>query len=341
MESKAYFLTKYGSANAAFELRSFKLPALKSDEVLIEVEAFGLNYADVMARKGLYAPAPKPPGIIGYEVVGKITQVYNDSDYHLINKRVLTFTRFGGYSAHVIAKNIHVVPVSENSEAAAITALATQYGTAYYAVHLATSILPNQWILQHAAAGGVGLAIFEMTKLLGAKTIGLTSKSEKVDYLKSIGMDEVINYKTDDYVKRIQQHTSGGVHHSFNSVAGNTLKKDRQVLKPGGNLILYGAAQRAESKKGLLPTLKLVWQMGLFSPIQLMMTSTGIKGINMLVIADNQPEILHHCMNKVMEMYNQDLIHPKAQLMPHRQLTLAHEMLENGESIGKLAISWK
>ena len=126
MESKAYFLTKYGSANAAFELRSFKLPALKSDEVLIEVEAFGLNYADVMARKGLYAPAPKPPGIIGYEVVGKITKVYNDSDYHLINKSVLTFTRFGGYSAHVIAKNIHVVPVSENSEVAAITALATQ-----------------------------------------------------------------------------------------------------------------------------------------------------------------------------------------------------------------------
>jgi NADPH:quinone reductase-like Zn-dependent oxidoreductase len=341
MEAKAYFLTKYGTAKESFELRSFNLPDLKTDEVLIEVEAFGLNYADVMARKGLYAPAPKPPGIIGYEVVGKVINVHNQSDSNLINKRVLAFTRFGGYASHVIANNIAVVPVTENADAAVITALATQYGTAYYAVHLATTILPDQWILQHAAAGGVGLAIFEMTKLLGAKTIGLTSRPKKVDYLYELGMDHVINYKKEDYVKIIKQTPAGGVHHSFNSVAGNTIKKDREVLKAGGNLILYGAAQRAENKKGLLHNLKLVWQMGLFSPLQLMMNSTGIKGINMLVIADKQPEVLQYCISKVIAMYNEGLLHPKAELFNYTQLGEAHDLLESGKSIGKLAITWK
>lgn len=340
MEAKAYFLTQYGASKDSFELRNFKLPELKLDELLIEVEAFGLNYADVMARKGLYAPAPKPPGILGYEVIGKVIQVYNENDRHLVNKRVLAFTRFGGYATHVLAKNTAVMPVPEQADAAVLSALATQYGTAYYAVHMATAILPNQWILQHAAAGGVGLAIFEMTKLLGAKTIGLTSRPEKVAYLKSIGMDEVINYKSEDYVKLIQQLPVGGVDHTFNSVAGNTIKKDRQVLKPGGNLILYGAAQRAESKRGLFPTLKLVWQMGLISPIQLMMNSTGLKGINMLVIADKQPAILHYCMTQVMEMYKQGLLHPKATSFDHNQLAEAHDILESGNSIGKLAITW-
>jgi NADPH2:quinone reductase len=340
MEAKAYFLTKYGTAKESFELRSFNLPDLKTDEVLIEVEAFGLNYADVMARKGLYAPAPKPPGILGYEVVGKVIQVHNESDSYLINKRVLAFTRFGGYASHVIVQNIATVLVPDQANASVLAALATQYGTAYYAVHLATSILPDQWILQHAAAGGVGLAIFEMTKLLGAKTIGLTSRLEKVDYLNSIGMNRVINYKKEDYVKIIQELSIKGVHHSFNSVAGTTIRKDRQVLLPGGNIILYGAAQRAEHEKGILPTIRLLWQMGLFSPIQLMMNSTGFKGINMLVIADKQPAVLQLCMLKVMEMYNQGDINPKAQLLAHQQLSEAHALLERGESIGKLAMAW-
>ncbi len=340
METKAYFLTQYGDAKKSFELRNFNLAALKTDELLIEVEAFGLNYADVMARKGLYAPAPKPPGILGYEIVGKIIQVKNKNDTFLINQRVLAFTRFGGYAKHVITNNNAILIVPNDAPAAEITALATQYSTAYFAVHLATTILPNQWILQHAAAGGVGLAIFEMTKLLGAKTIGLTSKNSKVDYLKSLGMEKVINYKIEDYKKVIEQMDIGGIHHSFNSVAGNTIKKDLALMQAGGNLVLYGAAQRAENKRGILPTLKLVWQMGLFSPIQLMMKSNGIIGINMLIIADKQPETLQYCMSKVLEMYNNGDIKPKAQLFHHSELALAHLQLEQGDSIGKLAIAW-
>ena len=104
MNSEGYFLVKKGKAEKAFELRTFELPLLKSNEVLIEVEAFGLNYADVMARLGLYRDAPPFPALIGYEVVGRVIEVKDDAHAKWIGKRVLAFTRFGGYAKHAITQ---------------------------------------------------------------------------------------------------------------------------------------------------------------------------------------------------------------------------------------------
>ena len=97
MKSKALVLKRKGKSNQAFELQDIDLPALKQDEVLIESESFGLNYADVMARNGLYKDAPPMPCVIGYEAVGVIEQVGSQVDQKMIGQRVLAFCRFGGY----------------------------------------------------------------------------------------------------------------------------------------------------------------------------------------------------------------------------------------------------
>ena len=113
MNSEAIFLVRKGTAKQAFEKQKISLPALKDHEVLIESEAFGLNYADVMARNGLYREAPPMPCVIGYEVVGRIIEVGAKGNPNLVGQRVLAFCRFGGYGRHVITTQLAVLQIGD------------------------------------------------------------------------------------------------------------------------------------------------------------------------------------------------------------------------------------
>ncbi|WP_430405513.1 alcohol dehydrogenase catalytic domain-containing protein [Fluviicola sp.] len=138
-QTEAFHLVKKGIAESAFELRSLSLPELKPNQVLIDVEAFGLNYADVMARLGLYREAPPMPCVIGYEVVGVVTEVGEDGNKELIGKRVVGFCRFGGYSKQVITEN-YAVSIIDEMDAGVALSLATQFVTAYYMVNRSANV---------------------------------------------------------------------------------------------------------------------------------------------------------------------------------------------------------
>jgi len=97
---KAAVLVRKGDANQAFEIREVEQPKLEAFEVLIKVEAFGLNFADVMARKGMYAAAPAMPSVLGYDVVGEVVEADGEEGKALIGKRVVAMTRFGGYAEY-------------------------------------------------------------------------------------------------------------------------------------------------------------------------------------------------------------------------------------------------
>ena len=129
---KAAFLIKTGHAHSAFEIKETDKPTCKPNEILIKVETFGLNYADVMARNGIYAAAPPLPSILGYEAVGKIAELGSEVTGFSIGDRVLAFTRFGANAEFCVAHHEAVTILPEiipNDEA---TALATQYCTSIY-----------------------------------------------------------------------------------------------------------------------------------------------------------------------------------------------------------------
>ena len=128
---KAIYLVKNGDAATAFELRETADPIPSSGEVRIKVEAFGLNYADVMARNGLYREAPPLPCVLGYEVVGRIDQVGENVPNDLLGQRVVAFTRFGGYAEYAIT-NPQAFTRIDDLDAGAALSIATQYVTAYY-----------------------------------------------------------------------------------------------------------------------------------------------------------------------------------------------------------------
>lgn len=340
-QTQAVHLVKKGSAESAFELRSLTLPGLTNGQVLIEVEAFGLNYADVMARLGLYREAPPMPCVIGYEVVGIVSEVANEADNELLGKRVVGFCRFGGYAKHVITHNYAVSVIGDMNAGIALS-LATQFVTAYYMVNRSANVQAGERVLIHAAAGGVGTALIQLCKLKGAHVTAKVSSKEKEQLVRSLGADTVINYKEGNYEKQVSDHLgTEKLDVSFNPVAGGTFKKDWELLGTGGRLVLFGGSELSNGKWGILSTLNFVRKMGFVVPIGLMMRSKSMIGINMLKVADFKPRVLAECLNEVVRMVKEGQIHPVVGgVYKQHELKMAHRLLEEGKTVGKLIIEW-
>lgn len=333
---KGLYIQKFDSPTNSFEWKTLTLPALQNDEVLIETSSFGINYADVMARQGLYGEAPPLPFIPGYEVVGKVTQT-GDFAQEFLNKKVVAFTRFGGYATHAITKTSAIVELEDTIPEEDAIALATQYVTAFYATNYLQAIRKGEIVLIQAAAGGVGIALNQLCKNAGAITIGLCGGSEKVEFCKSQNFDYVFDYTNDDYLAEIKQLFPQGIDVCFNSLAGKSFKKDKSLLNFTGRIVLYGGASRSGMKGGTLASLKMVWQMGIVIPIGMMMSSRSIIGINMLKVADYKPQVIQFCLQSVFDLYKRGVLKPVIKsVFTADEVYLAHELVENRKSIGKV-----
>ncbi|MCR9170988.1 MAG: zinc-binding dehydrogenase [bacterium] len=340
MTTEGYFLVKKGDANQAFELRSLELPAVKANEVVVEVEAFGLNYADVMARNGLYRGAPPMPCVLGYEAVGTIVEVGSDVQSDLLGRRVMAFCRFGAYSRHVVTMDFAVVPVGEE-DAVELLALCTQGVTAYYMAEHLAPVHENDIVLVHAAAGGVGTLLIQMAKRRGAAVIAKVGRSEKEALVKELGADHVVNYRTGDYAEQVRKVLNGKkLDVSFNPAGGSTFKKDMSLLGADGRMFVFGGSELSGAKWGILSAISFVFKMGRVMPVMLMGKSKSILGVNMLEIADSKPEVMKRCLNEVVKMYQSGALKPQSGgMFPEDQLAEAHALLESGKSTGKIGVS--
>ena len=340
---KAVVLESFGDSKKAFQIKEVPKPTgLSTDEVLIKVEAFGLNFADVMARRGMYNDAPALPAILGYDIVGEVVESGSTIGDSLIGKRVVAMTRFGGYAQYAKTKISGVVEIGDQMPAYQASALATQYCTAYYGAYETTNLFEGDNVLLHAAAGGVGTAITQLAKLKGCKVFGVTSSPNKVDYLLKNGVDVPIVTSNGNYHQQLKDHLGDQMLDAvFNSVGGATYKKDVALLNKGGKIILYGVADRLSMRKGILGTLQLVWKFGLMSPIQVLINSQSIIGINMLRIADHQPNTLKRCLEKVVEMTLDGTLNPMdGGAFDVSDIDKAHDFLESRKSVGKIIITW-
>lgn len=341
IKSKAYFLVNKGESQKAFELRELEINKPKGTEIIVEAEAFGLNYADVMARRGLYREAPPMPCVIGYETIGKVVQCGPEANPELLNKRVVAFSRFGGYAKHVVTNDYAAVEV-KNESPGELLALSTQAVTAFYMSRYLTPIHQGEIVLIHAAAGGVGTMLIQLAKMSGALVIAKIGREEKRELVESLGADFVVNYNSSDYIEQINTFLNGRrIDVSYNPIGGATFKKDMSILGSGGRMILFGGSELGKAKWGVLSSLNFVRKMGLILPIGLMMRSKNILGVNMLKVADNKPHVIEACLKGIIELFNEKKIQPQVGgVYSHKNLAQAHDDLESGKTTGKLAIVW-
>ena len=337
---KAAVLIKNSSADKAFVLREVDIPKVNNGQILIKVDAFGLNFADVMARKGMYKEAPPLPAILGYDVSGTVETVAEDIVNFKKGDRVTAMTRFGGYAQYAVTNASAAAIIPDNLDAATATALTTQYCTAVYAASEMVNLYKGDKVLIHSGAGGVGTALIQFATYKQCEIFATAGSPDKVAYLKQLGVQHAINYNTEDFEKTINKLTAQkGVDIIFDAVGGSSVKKGIRLLAPGGRLVCYGAS--AISNKNLFGKIKTVLGFGFYHPFMFMMPSKSIIGINMLHIADHKPQVIERCLKKVMQLFLDGVFVPTiAKVFDIKDIGEAHNFLETRKSIGKVVVKW-
>ena len=339
---KKIVITKYGSAKEAFQFQEQESLSPKDSEVLIQVEGFGLNYADVMARNGLYKEAPKLPFVPGYEIVGKVIQRGKDVPEEFERERVVAFTRFGGYAEQAVSDYRGIAVIGDDLSGGEACALATQYCTAYYMAEYLTNMHHGDVALIHGCAGGVGTALTQLCKRKGVAVVGLCGSAEKVEYLEEMGVDHPINYKLTSYSSYVEKHLGKRqVDFIFNPVAGTSFKTDLKLLSFGGRIFCYGGSSRSGQKNHIGNDLVFLLKTGFLSPLFMMMKSQGVIGVNMLRIADHKIEIIGKCLHDLYRLWEEGEIKPLVGgAFSAENIAEAHDLLESGKSMGKIYVYW-
>src|SRR6201999_1021851 len=173
-------------------------------EVLVRVHAAGINFADLMARSGLYPDAPKPPCVIGYEMAGDVEAVGAGVTEFEPGQRVLGGCRFGGYAELVATPVNTLLPLPDDWSYEEGAALPVVYATAYAALVRYGSLQAGERVLIQAAAGGVGVAATQIAKLIGAEIYG-TASASKHDAIRAVGVDHPIDYRAKDFAKEVRR----------------------------------------------------------------------------------------------------------------------------------------
>lgn len=338
---KTITLIKNGAAATAFAVREQPIPTPTATQVCVKVEAFGLNYADVMARLGLYEDAPPLPAVLGYEVVGRVTAIGSSVTNCNIGDRVVAMTRFGGYAEYAVTECLAMAHIPETMDAGTAAALCTQYITAYHAACEQANLFADDVVLIHAAAGGVGIALVQIAKSKGCKVYATCGSAEKVAFLKTLGVEVVINYNTENWVDILKKENTK-LDMIFDSLGGKGVAQGIKLLASGGRMVAYGAANMSgKGSKNMLNVVSTALGFGLYSPIEFLTTSKSFIGINMLRIADDKPHIIKRCLEAVVKMHSDGILKPHiGGSFVATDIAKAHELLGSRGSIGKLICVW-
>ncbi|HET7573518.1 MAG TPA: zinc-binding dehydrogenase, partial [Solirubrobacterales bacterium] len=224
-------------------------PPVGPGEVRIAVRAAGINFADTMARLGLYPDAPKPPCVMGYEVAGTVESVGEGVSDHAVGDRVVAGTRFGGQAELVTVPAEQALPLPDRLSFEQGAAFPVNYGTAYAALIIMGSLREGDRVLIHAAAGGVGIAATQIARNAGAEIFGTASPS-KHEAIRAQGVKHPIDYRNQDFEAEALRLTGGeGVDLIIDALGPTSFRKDYRLLRPGGRLVMYGISEGSKDGK--------------------------------------------------------------------------------------------
>lgn len=309
-------------------------------EMLIQVKAAGLNFADVLARKGLYPDAPKLPCTVGYEVCGVVEQMGAGGDEAMLGQTVIALTRFNGQADQVVvpAHQVFAKPAGLTDEQAA--AIPVNYLTAYQLLVAMGSLQAYESVLIHNVGGGVGLAALDIAKHIGATTFG-TASAGKHEFLKARGLNHAIDYRNRDWGDVLLQLTENrGVDLITDPIGGSHWRKSYRHLRSTGRLGMFGISTVAEPGLGGKWALaKMALRTPFYHPFGLMSQNKGVFGVNMGHLWDEHQKI-RQWMNALVAGYEAGWVQPHVDRCFSFELAgEAHQYLEDRKNIGKVILT--
>ncbi len=337
---KQVWIPKYGTASV-LEVREAPDPTPQAGEIRIRVEACGVNFADVVARIGLYADAPKPPMVVGYEVAGTVDAVGEGVETAWLHAPVVAMTQFGGYSSAICVPARQVFRRPDMLSANDAAALPVNAITAYQMLVVMGSVRAGDKVLIHGAAGGVGWLAVQIAKNLGATVYGTASKSKHAR-LSQLGVDVCIDYTQEDFVKVIRQHTHGkGVEVVLDPIGGGHWRRSYNALAPTGRLLMFGQAGMVSGEKRNVFTVAK-WAVTApwlaFHFVRLINDNKGVMGVN-LGRMWHEVDRMRPWFDEIIHWYSAGKLEIAIDAVyPFEQAAAAHERLQNRQNVGKVLL---
>jgi len=341
---RAVVITEHGGPDV-LKVEERPDPPVKAGEIRIAVKASGINFADLMARSGVYPDAPKPPSVVGYEVAGEVESVGDGVEGYALGDRVVAGTRFGGYAELVsvpVEGQVLRLPDSLSFEQGA--AIPVNYATAYAGFVIMGGIRKGDRVLIHAAAGGVGIAATHVAKDVGAEIFG-TASASKHDAIRAQGVHHAIDYRSSDFADEVMKITNGeGIDVVMDAVGPSSFKRSYSILRQGGRLIMFGLSEVQTGEKRDLPAvLKGLVRMPLatmpwWKSLSVMNENKGVFGLNMLSWWDR--EGLARALEPLEAGVASGAYVPVvAEVFPFDRAADAHRFIGEGKNVGKVVLT--
>lgn len=296
-------------------------PAPRDGQVVIDVRAAGVNFADVMGRMGLYPDAPPFPFVCGYEVAGTLPD----------GRRVMAFTKFGGYASKVATPERGVVPLPDGMSFEEGAAIPVVYSTAWVALVAMARVAAGDRVLVEQAAGGVGIAAIQIAKHAGAEVFGVVSTDAKADFLRGLAVKPLVRDR-DEWPRDLDV--------ILDPTGANSLPRDLDHLAAAGRIVLFGASELVTGRKRSM--LKAGWRYlkrPRIDPYALANANRGIFGLNMLHIA-GAPGLMERAMKDIMKGAAEGWIKPRVdRTFPLEKAADAHAYMQDRKNVGKIVLT--
>lgn len=321
------------------EVREASIAAPAPGQVRIQVKASGVNFADILARQGLYPDAPDLPAVMGYEVSGVVTALGEGLDARWKGLEVFALTRFGGYADEV---NVPIEQVFEKPASlsfAQAAAIPVNYLTAWQLIVVMGGLRSGERMLIHNAGGGVGIAAIDIGKHCGGELFG-TASGRKHSFLAERGLDHAIDYHKLNWVRELDKLTDGqGVELILDPLGGEHWKRSYRALRATGKLGMFGMSTAAEPRfGGKLRILKTAVQMPFFHPVNLMNANRGVFGVNLGQMW-HEPDKIRSWMQCILEGVEEGWVRPHVDATyTFEEAGAAHQYIEDRKNIGKVIL---
>jgi NADPH:quinone reductase-like Zn-dependent oxidoreductase len=336
---KQIYITGHGGPEK-LQVRESPDPQPRDNELRIRVKASGINFADILARQGLYPDAPKVPCVVGYEVSGRVDAAGPAARQDWIGRDVFALTRFGGYADTVVVPEVRVFakPASLSHEQCA--AFPVNYITAWQLLVVMGSLSAGDTVLIHNAGGGVGLAAIDVARHVGATIYG-TASGSKHAFLKERGLHEAIDYRIQDWSTELARLTGGrGVELILDPLGGSHWKKSYKALRHTGRLGMFGISTASDS--GKLAPLKLLGTalgMPFFHPLSLMNQNRAVFGVNVGHLW-HEPGKIRAWVDTLLQGVADGWVRPHVDsTFPFDRSGEAHAYIEARRNIGKVLLT--
>jgi len=319
------------------EVREAPDPVAQPGTVRIRVHAAGINFSDLLARQGLYPDSPKPPCTVGYELAGVVDAVGPGVTTPRGGDRVIATTKFGGQSELVVVAPGSVFPLPAGWTFEQGAAFPVVYLTAHHMLVRVAAAQRGETVLVHSAAGGVGLAVAELGRILGLRVIGLASPPKHA-VLREYGV-EPLDSRDPRWFERARRLRPRGIDIVLDAVGGRSWRYGYELLAPAGRLVCYGASALSEgSRRNLLKLLWRVIRFPRFGPLTLMSDNKSVAGVNLGHIWSEQA-LLAPQLEALLRYAREGKITPRVdRTFAFTEAAAAHRYIHERRNVGKVLL---